>query len=63
MTHEQFLYLEKLRKALEWFADEDNYRCTEHGNCDGLTDPKNIPVNVLGLDIAKKALETNNGLL
>lgn len=61
MTHEQLMYLEKLRKALEWFADEDNYRCTEHGNCNGMTDPRNIPVNALGLEIAKKALDTQNG--
>ena len=60
MTHEQLLYLDKLKKALEWFADEDNYRCVEHGSCNGMTDPGNIPVNALGLEIARKALENED---
>lgn len=57
MTREQFDYLERLKRALEWFAEEENYQCVEHGNCD---DRSNIPVNVLGLEIARKALKNED---
>lgn len=53
MTYEQLVYLDKLKKALEFFANEDNYKCTEHGACS----VKNTPVNANGLEIAKEALK------
>lgn len=70
MTHEQFLHFYELEKklntaiedlkkkldtateALEFFANDDNYKCTEHGACS----VKNTPVNAVGLEIARKAL-------
>lgn len=53
MTYEQLVYLDKLKKALEFFANEDNYKCTEHGACS----VKNTPVNAIGLEIAREALK------
>lgn len=57
MTHEQLLYLDKLKKALEWFADEENYQCIEHDDCEATKQSINIPVNWIGLEKAKRALE------
>lgn len=56
MTSEQLLYLDKLKKALEFFANEDNYKCIEHEACS----VKNIPVTALGLELARKALLNEN---
>lgn len=52
MTREQLEYLNKLKEALEFFADEDNYKCIEHEACS----VRNIPVTAIGLEIARKAL-------
>lgn len=56
MTSEQLLYLDKLKKALEFFANEDNYKCTEHEACS----IKNMPVMAIGLEIARKALKNES---